>query len=442
MSRKFAPALPISVADSRSGQEGNAMSAEHAGIAGEIMQRIDALAAISETPEALTRRYLTPQHRDANDLVSEWMRQAGMSVREDAAGNLVGRYEGERGGLPALMLGSHLDTVVDAGRFDGMLGVVTAIACVDDLARSGRRFPFAVEVIAFGDEEGARFSAALLGSRAVAGTFDRRHLSLVDDEGVMMAEAMTGFGLDPGRLETAARNADEILAYVELHIEQGPVLERTEVPVGVVSSIMGATRMIVTLTGAQGHAGTVPMELRRDALAGAAEAVVAVERMCGEEGDLVGTVGRMDVRPGAVNVIPGEVSFSIDVRSSDDRIRQAKVTSLRSRIGSIGKRRNLRVGFETVYETQSTHCAPQLMRQLADAVAQEGFQPVELTSGAGHDAVAMADLVDVAMLFVRCADGISHSPEESVAPEDVAAAARVLSRFIDSFATGCATGCD
>jgi allantoate deiminase len=167
-----------------------------------------------------------------------------------------------------------------------------------------------------------------------------------------------------------------------------------------------------------------------------AEAVVAVERMCGEEGDLVGTVGRMDVRPGAVNVIPREVSFSIDVRSSDDRIRQAKVPSLRRRIGAIGKRRNLRVGFQTLYETRSTHCAPQLMRQLADAVAQEGFRPVELTSGAGHDAVAMAELVDVAMLFVRCADGISHSPEESVAPEDVAAAARVLSRFIGSFAAG------
>lgn len=409
------------------------MPAGDADFAGKIMDRIDALAAISETPDALTRRYLTPEHRRANDLVSGWMREAGMTVREDAAGNLIGRYEGEREGLPALALGSHLDTVVNAGRFDGMLGVVAAIACVEEIARAGRRLPFAIEVIAFGDEEGTRFSAALLGSRAVAGTFDRNLLTLVDDDGVSMADAMRSFGLDPDRLGDTARGPGELVAYVEIHIEQGPILERADLAVGVVTSIAGATRTIVTLTGEAGHAGTVPMDLRRDALAGAAEAILAVEQTCGNEAGLVGTVGRIDARPGAVNVIPAEVSFSIDIRSPDDGIRHARIASVRDAIGAIGQRRKLGVAFETVYETPSTPCAPDLVKHLANAVAQEGIRPVELTSGAGHDAVAMADLVDVAMLFVRCAGGISHSPEESVTSGDAATAARVLLRFVETF---------
>jgi len=259
-----------------------------------ILERIEALAGCSAEDGALTRIFLTPQHRAANRLVAGWMREAGLEPRSDAIGNVIGRYEGERAGLPCLMLGSHLDTVRNAGRFDGMLGVVIAIECVEALHRAGARLPFALEVVGFADEEGVRFQSTLLGSRAVAGTFDTAVLDAVDADGISMADALRAFGLDPARIGDAARKRDEVLAYVELHIEQGPVLEREGLPVGIVTAINGAARYTVEINGEAGHAGTVPMHGRRDALAGAAEAVLAVERICGDRPGVVGTVGRLD----------------------------------------------------------------------------------------------------------------------------------------------------
>src|SRR3954469_13454839 len=272
----------------------------------EIVGRIDQLGAISETPEHLARIFLTPEHRAAADLILSWMCEAGMAAHLDAIGNVCGRYEGDRAGLPCLMLGSHYDTVRDAGKWDGPLGLLTAISCVADLNRRGRRLPFAVEVVGFADEEGVRFASTLLGSRAVAGTFVESALNARDRDGVSMRDALVTFGLDPDHIGAAARARRELHAYVELHIEQGPVLEQKNIAVGVVTAIAGATRLAARLTGMAGHAGTVPMAMRRDALAGAAECIAMVEEFCKtDEVGLVGTVGYIDATPGATNVIPG-----------------------------------------------------------------------------------------------------------------------------------------
>jgi allantoate deiminase len=399
-----------------------------------IVRRIDALAKISETPEHLTRIFLTEQHRAAADLLLSWMREAGMSAHLDAIGNVCGRYEGERPGLPCLMLGSHYDTVRDAGKWDGPLGVITAIACVADLHRRGKRLPFAVEVTGFADEEGVRFASTLLGSRAVAGTFDESVLNTRDRAGISMAEALKKFGLDPKHVGAAARIRRELLGYVELHIEQGPVLEQKDLAVGVVTAIAGATRLAAGLTGMAGHAGTVPMALRRDALAGAAECIVAIEEFCrSDKGGLVGTVGYIDAAPGAGNVIPGRVSFTLDIRAPADAHRKLAVSDIVRRIEAIAKRRQLTLQLDVTHENRTAPCASWLKQQVAEAVAAEGFPVFELPSGAGHDGMAMIDIADVAMIFVRCRGGISHHPDEHVEVADADAGARVLLRLIENF---------
>jgi allantoate deiminase len=400
----------------------------------EIVGRINELAAISETSEHLARIFLTEEHRAAADLILSWMRSAGMRAHLDAIGNVCGRYEGEVAGLPCLMLGSHYDTVRDAGKWDGPLGLITAICCVADLHKGGRRLPFAVEVIGFADEEGVRFASTLLGSRAVAGTFDESLLGTKDAAGISMRDALSQFGLDPDHIGAAARARSELLAYVELHIEQGPVLEGLNLPVGVVTAIAGATRLAASLTGMAGHAGTVPMPLRRDALAGAAECIVEIEEYCRtNEGGLVGTVGYIHATPGATNVIPGQVSFTIDVRAATDAHRQLAVTDIVRRIENIAKRRKLALQIDVTHENRTVPCAPWLKSQISEAIAEGGYRVFELPSGAGHDGMAMIDIADVGMLFVRCRGGISHHPDEHVDLADVDAGARVLLRLIENF---------
>jgi allantoate deiminase len=417
------------------------MSETEAGIAGlktaslgnEIVERINELGKISETPEQLTRIFLTKEHRAAADLILGWMRDAGMRAHLDAIGNVCGRYEGERPGLPCLMLGSHYDTVRDAGKWDGPLGLVTAISCAVDLNKRGKRLPFAVEVVGFADEEGIRFASTLLGSRAVAGTFDESVLGVRDKAGVSMREALSQFGLDPEHIGAAARARSELLAYIELHIEQGPVLEAEHLPVGVVTAISGATRLAVMLAGMAGHAGTVPMALRRDALAGAAECIVAIEEFCRTDEGLVGTVGYINAMPGATNVIPGRVSFTIDMRAASDAHRKMAVTDIVRQIEKIARRRELALQIDVTHENRTVPCAPWLRRQVADAIAAEGFRVFELPSGAGHDGMAMIDIADVAMVFVRCRGGVSHHPDEHVDAADADAGARVLLRLIENF---------
>ncbi|HWL18045.1 MAG TPA: allantoate amidohydrolase [Bradyrhizobium sp.] len=421
--------------------ETNATSAglQELSLGEEIVSRINALAAISETPEHLARVFLTREHRAAAELILGWMRSAGMRAHLDAIGNVCGRYEGVREGLiyeglPCLMLGSHYDTVRDAGKWDGPLGLISAISCVAELNRRGRRLPFAIEVTGFADEEGVRFASTLLGSRAVAGTFDESALNARDADGVAMREALRTFGLDPDHIGAAARVRRELLAYLELHIEQGPVLEQENLPVGVVTAIAGATRLAARLSGMAGHAGTVPMALRRDALAGAAECIGAIEEFCATDtGGLVGTVGYIQAMPGATNVIPGQVSFTIDIRAPTDAHRKRAVSDIVRRIEAIAKRRQLALQLDVTHENRTAPCAPWLKAHVADAIAAEGFRAFELPSGAGHDGMAMIDIADVGMIFVRCRGGISHHPDEHVELADADAGARVLLRLIENF---------
>ena len=391
-----------------------------------VMERCDVLAACTEEPGAITRPFATDSMRRVNQHVREWMAQAGMSVTRDNIGNLRARYEGT--GAPALLLGSHLDSVRDAGRYDGPLGVMVAIAAVQGVHDAGRRLPFGLEVLAFADEEGLRFGSTYLGSRSVAGRLGEDDLRRTDSDGVSMAEAIRTFGGDPSRTADDRWTGERPLGYVEVHIEQGPVLEKLGLPVGVVSAIAGQSRYEITFTGEAGHAGTVPMDQRRDALVAASLFVPAVEQV---EHGVVATVGKLLVRPGAANVIPGEVALSLDVRSPDDAQRQRACEKLLTLAQDIGRRRNIAVVVSPVSERAAVACSPRLTGLLREAI---GEGAVEIPSGAGHDAVYISEITDIAMLFVRCKGGVSHNPAESVTTEDVAVAIDVLGRFLELLA--------
>ncbi|MEE7533898.1 allantoate amidohydrolase [Klebsiella huaxiensis] len=399
--------------------------------AARVMARADELAAISETPEGLTRVYLSPQHLQANQQAALWMTQAGMTVWQDSVGNICGRYEGEQEGAPAILLGSHLDTVRNAGRYDGMLGVLTAIEVVHSLHRQGRRLKKAIEIVGFCDEEGTRFGITLLGSRGLTGTWPESWLAQTDADGVSVAQAMVLAGLDPARIHLAARSQEEIAAYLELHIEQGPCLEQEGLALGVVEAINGARRLNCCFTGEAGHAGTVPMSHRKDALAAAAEWMVLVETLTREQGgNLVATVGTLRCAPGAVNVIPGEVTLTLDIRGPNDQPLDALLNRLLASAQEIAARRQLQFSAEEFYRIAATACDSELQRVLSEAVQEVQGEAVSLPSGAGHDAIAIAERWPSAMLFVRCKGGISHHPAESVTADDVALAIDSYSRAV------------
>lgn len=401
-----------------------------------VMARADELAAISETPDALTRVYLSPQHLEANQRVAQWMAEAGMIVWQDSVGNVCGRYEGEQEGAPAVLLGSHLDTVRNAGRYDGMLGVLTAIEVVQSLHQQEQRLAKAIEIVGFCDEEGTRFGITLLGSRGLTGRWPAQWLMQTDASGVSVAQAMVLAGLDPARVAQAARRTKEIAAYLELHIEQGPCLEQAGLALGVVEAINGARRLNCRFTGEAGHAGTVPMAQRKDALAAAAEWMVAVESTTRERGgNLVATVGELRCLPGAVNVIPGEVALSLDIRGPQEAPLDALLNELLAQAQAIATRRGLTFSAEEFYRIAATPCDPRLQSLLTDAVHQAQGASLSLPSGAGHDAIAMAERWPVGMLFVRCKGGISHHPAESVEADDVAQAITAFSYAVTALAS-------
>ena len=405
-----------------------------------VLERCDELAAISALADGyIERTYLTVEHKAANELTATWMTEAGMdSTWQDAAGNVCGRLEGERPGLPALLLGSHLDTVPQAGRYDGILGVMIAIEVAARIRASGTVLPFALEVVGFGDEEGTRFGATLLGSRALAGTWDPAWWSLVDADGVSLRQAYAAFGLDPDAVGRAARRAEDVVGYLEAHIEQGPVLEARGRALGLVTSIAGARRMLITVTGRAAHAGT-PYALRRDALAGASEAVLAIESLAPDLG-LIATVGRIGARPGAVNVVAGSATFSLDVRAASDEARDAGLGALLDEAGRICARRELSLSVEHTHAAETVHCDPAMLAVLARGVATTGDPAaLELFSPPGHDAMAVASLTAVGMLFLRCAGGVSHHPEESVLEADVALAIDAMHAAVLSLAEGYGT---
>lgn len=400
--------------------------------AARVMARCDELAAISSTPGQLTRVYLSPEHLCANQLVGNWMRELGMAVWQDGVGNICGRYEGLQPAAPALLLGSHLDTVRNAGRYDGMLGVLTALEIVALLHSRNRRLPQAIEVIGFADEEGTRFGITLLGSKGITGQWAEDWLACTDAEGISVAEAMRDVGLDPAEVSSAERAQDSICAYLELHIEQGPCLEAAGLALGVVTAINGARRLNCTFTGHAGHAGTVPMGQRRDALAAAAEWMVTVERLTMEyDPHVVATVGQIESLPGAVNVIPGQVRLSLDVRGPQDELLDALLAELLAQAQSIGTRRGVGFDSEEFYRIPATACDSQWQQRWHDAVMQVQDNCLMLASGAGHDAIAIAARWPVGMLFVRCEGGISHHPDEAVTAGDVALAIQAYCRVLD-----------
>lgn len=400
--------------------------------AARVMARCDELAAISSTPGQLTRVYLSPEHLRANRLVGDWMRELGMEVWQDSVGNICGRYEGGQPAAPALLLGSHLDTVRNAGRYDGMLGVLAALEVVALLHSRDRRLPQAIEVIGFADEEGTRFGITLLGSKGITGQWEADWLACTDAEGISVAQAMRDAGLDPAAIGHAERTQDSICGYLELHIEQGPCLEAADLALGVVTAINGARRLNCTFTGHAGHAGTVPMGHRQNALAAAAEWMVAVERltMAGDP-HRVATIGRVESLPGAVNVIPGLVRLSLDVRGPLDGPLNALLTELLAQAQSICARRGIRFDSEEFYHIPATACDEDLQQCWHEAVMQVQGRSMALPSGAGHDAIAIAARWPVGMLFVRCEGGISHHPDEAVTEGDVALAIQAYCRVLD-----------
>jgi allantoate deiminase len=396
-----------------------------------VLERCDVLARCTEEPGRVTRRFATPALDEARTLVDGWMRETGLETRRDPLGNLFGRRSG--GGERALMLGSHLDTVRDAGRYDGALGVLVALACAERLRE--QELPFAIEVAGFADEEGVRYGTGYLGSAVPAGRFEEGWLGLVDGDGTALADAVRGWGGDPAAIADGRRRPEELIGYFEVHIEQGPVLEDRGLPLGVVTGIAGQTRARVAFSGRAGHAGTTPMEGRHDALAAAADWIVAVEAEArGSEG-LVATVGEIAAAPGAGNVIPGRVTASFDLRHPDNAARLEAVAAMREHAARIGAERGVEVAWDEIQSTPPVPCSLVLTELLAAAAADAGRAAPRLASGAGHDAAMMAAVTPVAMLFVRCAGGVSHHPDESVRAEDVAVAIDVTTRFVERLAS-------
>lgn len=383
-----------------------------------VLERCTDLDRFSSMRTGLERVHLSQEHAGANAVAARWMEQAGLRTWVDAAGNVCGRREGREPGLPALLLGSHLDTVPDAGSYDGMLGVVMAIAVAERLR--GVELPFALEVIGFSDEEGTRFGKALLGSQAVAGTWDDDWWELRDKDGVSLHQAFLDFGLDPRRVGEAARRPEELVGYLEAHIEQGPYLEAADASLGYVTTIAGARRFHLTVVGEARHAGGTPYHRRRDALVGAAEIVTAVERMA-RASECIATVGRLQVKPGAVNVIPGRADLTLDLRAATDPERDAMWEAMLAEAERVCADRGLRLEALETHTAPAAPCAAWLQRAVVTGIGTTGdASPMGLWSRAGHDAMAIAAIADIGMLFVRCFDGISHHPGEDVREVDVA----------------------
>ncbi len=394
----------------------------------EIIARCRAIAEFSEQPGCTTRTFLSSPMREVHRTLRTWMESLGMRVSVDSVGNLRGHYEGTHPDTPRLLIGSHLDTVPNAGAFDGILGVVMGIALIESLGE--HRLPFAIEIVGFSEEEGVRFGVPFIGSRALVGTVDATLLERKDARGVTVAQAIRDFGLDPTHIADAAVRDRAALGYLEFHIEQGPMLDQLNLPLGVVEGIAGQTQARVSFRGRANHAGTTPMHLRHDAIAAAAEWILAVEQEARATQGLVATVGQIEALPGISNVIAGEARASLDVRHAADAQRVAAVDRILSAALEIAQRRGLAFDCTGKQEQRSVACDPALVRTMQKAVEASGFPLQRMTSGAGHDAMILAQKMPIAMLFLRSPAGISHHPDESVLPQDVSAALQTGLRFL------------
>jgi allantoate deiminase len=400
-----------------------------------LWDRLMRLSAVGRQESGgVTRLSFTPEERAAKDLVRGFMEEAGLSVREDEAGNLIGRKEGRNPQAPVVLVGSHLDSVFNGGNFDGPLGVLAGVEVLQTMNEQGVATEHPIEVIAFTDEEGARFSYGMIGSRAIAGLLKREELEHRDKDGISIAEAMRASGLDPDAVGRAARPKGSVKAYVELHIEQGKVLESRGLSVGVVSGVAGPLWLKFVLEGEAGHAGATPMALRRDPLAAAAEIMLVIEREVRQTGTAVGTVGQVTVSPGGVNIIPGRVEFSLDLRDVDKAVRDRVEQEIVRQAEAICRERGVRLGVELLQRIPPVVCSAEIQAAALAACEALGLETITLPSGAGHDCMQLTELCPVGMIFVRSRDGISHNPAEYTSKEDCADGANVLYRTVLSLA--------
>ena len=398
----------------------------------EVIARCRKLARFSEDVGGTRRTFLSPPMRECHREIAAWMKPLGVETRIDTAGNLRGLYPGAESKAPRLLLGSHLDTVPNAGAFDGVLGVVLAVALLESL--EGRRLPFGIEVVGFSEEEGVRFGTPFIGSRALTGRLDNELLDREDARGVSVRKAIADFGLNPQEISQAALE-EGTLGYIEFHIEQGPVLETLNRPLGVVEAIAGQSRLEFIFLGRANHAGTTPMHLRRDAIAGAAEWIIAVEREAQSVPGLVATVGVIEAKPGATNVIAGEARLTLDVRHGSDEVRTRAVDNLIRQAAEIAERRGLSVSRNVLLSQQAVPMDSFLVNEIERAIGQAGCEPHRMVSGAGHDAMILAERVPSAMVFLRTPGGISHDPAESVRTDDVAKAIECGMHLLEQLAS-------
>lgn len=394
---------------------------------------LEEIARCSQTSnpdtDGVTRLCASKEHGQANDKLRQWMLAAGMQVRMDNAANLIGRYPSKEPNAQTLIFGSHQDTVPNGGKYDGILGVIAPLALVHYFNQNKITFPYHIDVIAFSDEEGTRFQSTLLGSKAISGTFEPAMLDAADAQGITMREALAQFGCQPELIENDAYQSDEVLGFVELHIEQGPQLEQAGLPVGVVSAITGIERHTLSIKGKAGHAGTVPMNMRQDALVGAAQAIHYFDQLCKGQDDLVGVVGKIENFPNGVNVIPQQTNITIELRSPNDTSRLEAREKLLEQIGQIMADYDLGYEHKLIYEQAAVTCSEGLSSMLSNATALAGIEPMHLFSGAGHDGLAVTHLTDIAMLFMRCKNGVSHHPDEAITQADLLSALDVLQQF-------------
>jgi allantoate deiminase len=411
------------------------MSDSHRATAQQVIDRCKRLAGFSEDPDSTRRTFLSSPMRDCHRELAGWLEPLGAEVKIDAAGNLRGLYPAAESNAPRLIMGSHLDTVPNAGAYDGVLGVVIAVALLEGLR--GRRLPFGIEVVGFSEEEGVRFGTPFIGSRALVGRLDEELLRRKDAHGVCVREAIEDFGLKPDEIPAAVLKGDT-LGYVEFHIEQGPVLEQIGRPLGVVEAIAGQSRLQFTFVGRANHAGTTPMNLRYDAIAAAAEWIGEVEREGQRTPGLTATVGTIDAKPGAINVIAGEARLTLDARHSSDDVRAKAVENLVRKAEAIAERRGLSLRHSTQLSQPAVALDPHLVRQTEEAIHRAGCEPHRMVSGAGHDAMILAERVPSALVFLRTPGGISHNPAESVELDDVAKALEAGAHLLDVLASSSA----
>ena len=399
-----------------------------------VMAWSEAIGAWSDDEDGLTCAYMTAAHKKTAEQLKAWMIEAGMQTHIDDAGNVAGRYLSDNLEAKTLMTGSHFDTVKNGGKYDGREGILVPIAVVRHLHQRGEKLPFHFEVVGFSEEEGVRYKSTFLGSNAIIGRFDMALLDKEDADGISMRKALQEAGHDPAAIPAIARKPQDLLGFVEIHIEQGPVLLEHNLPAGIVTSIAGSRRYLIELTGVASHAGTTPMTMRKDAAAAAAEIVLYVEKRCGQAPSLVGTVGQLQVPQGSVNVIPGACHLSLDIRAADDATRDAAVDDIVKEIRAICARRQIELKLDQTVAAPAAPCAPWLMEQLRAATGRAGITPFDLPSGAGHDAMTLARITDVAMLFTRCGNGgISHNPLETMTADDAEISAQILLDFLRNF---------